>query len=41
MATIFTRIINGEIITKGEQILIGDTNYVSLCRKHYKEKKLK
>lgn len=40
-AIINTRIIDGEIITNGEQILIGDTNYTSLCRKHYKEKKLK
>lgn len=40
-AIINTRIINGEIVTNGEQILIGNANYVSLCRKHYKEKKLK
>ena len=40
-ATINARLVNNEITTDGDQILIGDINYVPLCRKHFKEKKLK
>ena len=39
-ASINARLDNGKITTQGDQILIGDTNYISLCRKHFKEKKL-
>lgn len=31
------RYLNGEIVTKGEQIQIGDLEYKSLCRKCYKK----
>ena len=40
-ATINARLNGGKITTSGDQILIGDTNYISLCRKHFKENKLK
>lgn len=40
-ATTNARILDGEIVRNGEQILIGGNNsYVSLCRKHFKEGKL-
>jgi len=39
-ANVNSRIVNGKISIEGEQVLIGDTNYVSLCRKHFKERKI-
>ena len=36
------RIIDGKVVTNGEQIQIGgNESYISLCRKHYKEKRIK
>jgi len=40
-ATVNARTVDDKIVYTGEQILIGDTNYISLCRKHWKEGKLK
>ena len=41
-AVINARIMNGKISNQGEQIQIGgNESYVSLCRKHYKEGRLK
>lgn len=41
-ATINTRILNGKIVKDGDQIQIGgNESYTSLCRKHFKECKLK
>lgn len=41
-ATINARIVNGKITTSGNQIQIGgNESYISLCRKHFKERKLK
>jgi thymidine kinase len=40
-AIVNARLLNDEIIKIGDEVLIGDTNYTSLCRKHYKENKLK
>jgi len=41
-AIINTKVINGEIMTKGNQVEIGGNDlYVSLCRKCYKKRKLK
>ena len=41
-ATVNARINNGKIIYTGEQVLIGENDkYISLCRKHFKEEKLK
>ena len=41
-AQINARVCNGSIIKHGEQISLGgNESYVSLCRKHYKEKKLR
>lgn len=37
-ATCNMRIINGKIVTSGDQIFIGDTEYKSVCRKCYKER---
>ena len=34
------RICDGKITTDGEQIFVGNINYISLCRKHFKEGKL-
>ena len=31
------RTVNGKPVTEGDQIVIGDTEYISLCRKHWKE----
>jgi len=39
-AIINARIVNGQISEQGDQILVGDKNYISLCRKHFKEKNL-
>ncbi len=40
-ATTNARIVNGVMVQEGEQIVIGDNNYVPLCRKHFKEKIIK
>jgi thymidine kinase len=41
-ATVNARIKNGKIIKDGEQIKIGgNESYISLCRKHYKQGKIK
>jgi thymidine kinase len=41
-ANINARISNGEIIREGEQIQIGgNESYISLCRKHFKDGKIK
>ena len=33
------RILNGQMVTEGEQVQLGgNESYISLCRKHYKEK---
>jgi thymidine kinase len=37
-ATCNMRILNGKIITSGNQILIGDLEYKSVCRKCYKKR---
>lgn len=35
------RILNGEMITEGEQVQLGgNESYTALCRKHYKERKI-
>jgi thymidine kinase len=34
------KITDSKIETTGTQIEIGDTNYISLCRKCFKEKKI-
>jgi thymidine kinase len=39
-ATTVARIQSNKIVKIGEQIVIGDTNYKPLCRKHYKNEKL-
>ena len=34
------RIINGKVVTTGEQIVLGaNESYISLCRKHFLQKK--
>lgn len=36
------RIINGEVVSEGEQIVLGaNESYISLCRKHFLEKKIR
>ena len=41
-ATMVARVINGKMVRSGEQILLGDDElYVSLCRKHYNEGRIK
>jgi len=41
-ATINARIVDGKITTTGEQVQIGgNESYISLCRKHFKEGKIK
>ncbi len=41
-ATMIARIVNGEFVKKGEQIVIGGNDmYVSLCRKHYNDGRFK
>lgn len=40
-ATTNARLVDGEVVKEGEQIIIGHVNYTSLCRKHFKEGKLK
>ena len=41
-ATVNARIVNGNIIYNGDQILIGgNESYISLCRKHWKENVIK
>ncbi len=37
-ATCNMRLLNGKIVTTGNQILIGDLEYKSICRKCYKER---
>ncbi|MEG1008712.1 MAG: thymidine kinase [Clostridia bacterium] len=37
-AVINMRIVDGKIVTKGEQIVIGESEYKSVCRKCYKER---
>jgi thymidine kinase len=37
-ATMIARVIDGQFVRKGEQVLVGGNEmYVSLCRKHYKD----
>ena len=37
-ATMVARVVNGEMVRSGEQIVIGGNDmYISLCRKHYNE----
>lgn len=40
-ATTNARLVDGKVTTEGEQVMIGDINYISLCRKHLKEKRIK
>ena len=41
-ATMIARIVNGEFVKKGEQIVIGGNDmYVSLCRRHYNDGRFK
>lgn len=40
-ATTNARLVDGKVTTEGEQVMIGDINYTSLCRKHLKEGKIK
>jgi len=41
-ATVNARLVDGKIVTSGEQIVIGgNESYTSLCRKHFKEGKVK
>lgn len=36
------RILNGEMVTEGEQVQLGgNESYTALCRKHYKERQIK
>ncbi|WP_041326236.1 thymidine kinase [Ruminococcus champanellensis] len=36
------RILNGEMVTEGEQVQLGgNESYMALCRKHYKERQIK
>lgn len=36
------RILNGQMVTEGEQVQLGgNESYTALCRKHYKERKIK
>jgi thymidine kinase len=37
-ATVNMRILNGKVATSGDQVLIGDLEYKSVCRKCYKER---
>lgn len=40
-ATMVARVVNGNIVKQGEQILIGGNDmYISLCRKHYNDGRL-
>ena len=40
-ATMVARVVDGEIVKQGEQIVIGGNDmYVSLCRKHYNDGRL-
>mgnify|MGYP000847091690 FL=1 len=35
------RLLNGEMVTEGEQVQLGgNESYISLCRKHYKQRKI-
>ena len=35
------RLMNGEMVTEGEQVQLGgNESYISLCRKHYKQRKI-
>lgn len=41
-ATMIARIVDGEFVKKGEQVVIGGNDmYVSLCRKHYNDGRYK
>lgn len=41
-ATMVARIVDGEFVKKGEQVVIGGNDmYVSLCRKHYNDGRFK
>ena len=41
-ATMIARIVNGEFVKRGEQVVIGGNDmYVSLCRKHYNDGRYK
>jgi thymidine kinase len=35
-ATMNARVQNGKMVKEGEQIQVGDEDYISLCRKHWK-----
>lgn len=37
-ATVNMRVIDGKVVTTGDQILIGDLQYIPVCRKCYKER---
>lgn len=40
-ATMVARVVDGQIVKKGEQVVIGGNDmYVSLCRKHYNDGRL-
>ncbi len=40
-ATMIARVVDGEIVKQGEQIMVGGNDlYVSLCRKHYNDGRL-
>lgn len=40
-ATMIARVVDGEIVKQGEQIMVGGNElYVSLCRKHYNDGRL-
>lgn len=40
-ATTVARVVNGEMVLDGDQVLIGaEETYVSLCRKHFLQRKL-
>lgn len=40
-ATMVARIVDGEIVKQGEQVVVGGNDmYVSLCRKHYNDARL-
>ncbi|WP_295135005.1 hypothetical protein [Ruminococcus sp.] len=35
------RLLNGEMVTEGEQVQLGgNESYISLCRRHYKQRKI-
>jgi thymidine kinase len=40
-ATMNARSCNGKMVTEGEQVKIGDEDYISLCRRHWKKRMIK